>query len=303
VITFLLLAAPAHAQDAAAPTATQPPDAANPLPHGNPADAPQPNWFREVKATYTFLPGGTTDGLQINDVELSTTLAAALPGDLAPVLFTPGLGGHWWDGPAAERLPPGVDLPTHVYDAYLDIGWRPRLARWLFVDLGVTPGLYTDLRDVPAEAFQMRGRGVAIVAFSEQLQVVAGALYVNRNKTKVLPAGGVIWNPDEDTKLSMVFPAPKLSRRIFTARDVPWWVYLAGEFGGGRWAVERADGASDSIDYTDVRVILGLEWTVPHGLKGHLETGYVFGRRVNFSSDTPDFHPRDTWMVRAGISY
>jgi hypothetical protein len=185
----------------------------------------------------------------------------------------------------------------------LEIGWRPRLARWLFADLAVTPGVYTDFKDVSPESFMMRGRGLAVVAFSPQWQVVLGAIYVNRNKTKFLPAGGVIWNPSEDTRCCLVFPQPKVSHRLTTIANVPLWSYVAGEFGGGRWSVERASGTTDSLDYTDLRVNLGLEAVLANGWKGHVEAGYVFDRRVNFTSDTPDFRPPDTVMLRAGLSY
>jgi hypothetical protein len=85
--------------------------------------------------------------------------------------------------------------------------------------------------------------------------------------------------------------------------------YVAGEFGGGRWSVERASGASgasgasDSIDYTDLRINFGLESIQAQAWKGHVEIGYVFGRRVNFASDTPDVKLQDTLMLRAGLSY
>jgi hypothetical protein len=81
------------------------------------------------------------------------------------------------------------------------------------------------------------------------------------------------------------------------------WGYVAGEFGGGRWEIERANGAADSVDYTDLRVLVGVESVHVLGLKGHIEVGYVFARRVNFLSDTPDYKPQNTLMLRAGFRY
>jgi hypothetical protein len=330
-LLLLLSAAPARGQapagppgnNAPAPASPGPPssaeasdsigEASSPFPvmpprppaavEGAGAPPPPQDFFQQIKLDYTFLPALGGNSLEINDVEASTTLAVPTAGEWAPVLLTPGLAAHFWEGPDGATVPGVPGLPRRLYDAYVDVGWRPRLAKWLFADLGITPGVYSDFRDVSARAFQLRGRGLAIVAFSPQLQVVLGALYVNRNRTKVLPAGGIIWNPDEDTKLQMVFPAPKLARRVATVGDTSWWAYLAGEFGGGRWVVERPDGGIDSVDYTDVRANLGLEWLRTAGLKGHLEVGYVFARRVNFTSDTPDFHPDSTVMLRAGLSY
>jgi hypothetical protein len=238
--------------------------------------------------------------MQITDVESSTTLGIPLVDGWAPLLLTPNAAAHFWKAPTASGTP---DLPSTLYDLNVEIGWRPRLARWLFADLAVTPGIYTDFKDVSGDSFLMRGRGLAIVAFSPKLQLALGGLYVNRNKTKFLPAGGLIWNPSDDTRCFVVFPQPKISHRLTTLGNISLWGYVAGEFGGGRWLAERASGAIDSIDYTDLRVNLGLEAVLACGWKGHLEAGYVFGRRVNFASDTPDVKLPDTVLLRAGLCY
>src|SRR5262249_5942651 len=148
---------------------------------------------------------------------------------------TPYAAAHSWHRPDGGNAP---DLPTGLYDLNVEFAWRPRLAEWLFADLAVTPGLYTNFKEVTSDSFQMRGRGVAIVAFSRRLQIAGGAIYPNRNKTKVLPAGGVIWNPADDTRWFLVFPQPKISHRIATVDGTQVWGYVAGEFGGGRWAVQ-----------------------------------------------------------------
>lgn len=124
--------------------------------------------------------------------------------------------------------------------------------------------------------------------------------------TKILPAGGFVWNPDEDTKLFCVFPQPKLARRITAVGGTQWWAYLSGEFGGGKWSIRGDNGRLDAVDYTDWRVILGLEFLNTPGLKGHVEAGYVFNRAVRFmgnTSDTPNYKPDSTLMVRAGLAY
>jgi hypothetical protein len=259
--------------------------------------------LRQVKLDTTYLPGSGNDGLAITDLESSGTFAIPCADGWAPLLVAPDFATHFWRSHMPPSPHPDAQLPTTLYDASLDFSWRPRPAQWLFLELGITPGFYGDYHASAGDSFQMRGRGLAVVAFSPQWQVVAGLLYINRNQTKVLPAGGVVWSPNEDTKFRLVFPEPRISRHLGAAGKVQWWAYLGGEFGGGRWAVEQNDGRVESIDYTDIRVILGLECVAPCGVKGHVEAGYVFGRKVNFSSAAPDFDPADTMMVRVGISY
>ena len=260
-----------------------------------PAALPQP-WrlITDSKFDYTSVTGRNTGDVGIMDIELASTLNFDAP--LAPLKVTPYFAAHLWNiGDANPFL--------YLYDLNIEFAWRPRLAEWLFVDLAVTPGLYTDFKHVSADSFQMRGRASAIIAFSEQLQLVAGAMYVNRNHVKVLPAGGAIWNPSDDTRCFLVFPQPKISHRFCTLGEAQIWAYIAGEFGGGRWEVEVIRGVNDSLDYTDLRVILGLEAVGPGGFRGHLEVGYVFNRRLNLASSPADLTLPSTLMARAGFRF
>ena len=54
---------------------------------------------------------------------------------------------------------------------------------------------------------------------------------------------------------------------------------------------------------SDYRLVVGAERKVAGGLSAHFEVGYVFGRRIRYSNDTPDFRPADTVMVRGGLTY
>jgi hypothetical protein len=261
-----------------------------------PPTVPPPAWrlITDSKFDFTSLPGRNTGDVGMMDIELASTLNVDL--GLAPLKITPYFAVHLWNVGYGEPF-------AYLYDLNVEFAWRPRLTEWLFVDLAITPGLYTDFKHVTAESFQMRGRVLPIVAFSEQLQLAAGAMYVNRNHVKVLPAGGVIWNQSEDTRWFLVFPQPKISHRFCTIGGTQLWGYLAGEFGGGRWEIEIVRGVYDSLDYTDLRAIIGLESVNAAGLRWHLELGYVFNRRVNVTSSPSDLTLPSTAMARVGLRY
>ncbi|CAN5878714.1 hypothetical protein BH23PLA1_BH23PLA1_24990 [soil metagenome] len=277
----------------------------NPFASAIPADS---RFLQDVKVAYTFLPGGGADGFGNNDFELSFTRALSWTFfSEAPLLVTPGFGLRLWEGPRSDRtvdwFGQTLDLPPRVYDLYLDFGWKPRLREWLFADFGITPGAYTDFGSSGHKPFRLRGRALAIVAFSERFQIVGGFLYINRNRYRAIPAGGLLWFPNPDTKVELVFPQPRLSRRITTVGSTEWWGYLAGEFGGGTWSIERADGRGDSIDYNDLRLIVGAEWVTPGRIGGRIEAGYVFGREIISANIPPNFSPDSTAMVRIGLTY
>ena len=123
----------------------------------------------------------------------------------------------------------------------------------------------------------------------------------------MIPIGGVMWTPNDDVKFDLVFPHPKISRRMHWGGEdgdkVQDWAYVAGEFAGDAWAIRRSDGSDDQVVLSDYRFILGVERKVLGGLSSRVEVGYVFGRRIRYTSDTPEFHPTNTVMLRGGLTY
>ncbi|MEM1063498.1 MAG: hypothetical protein AAGJ97_14330, partial [Planctomycetota bacterium] len=81
------------------------------------------------------------------------------------------------------------------------------------------------------------------------------------------------------------------------------WGYIGGEFGGGQWQVERADGSSDELVLRDFRLLLGLERAAKArgGMSWRVEAGYVFGRETEFDSEVGEFSSGDAFLLRAGL--
>jgi hypothetical protein len=295
------LALAAHAE----PPAERPvADAAPPECAAPAAPAAQLEWCPRFDATRLLKEGDR--GFGITDLEGQLEIRVPLSDDLPPVKITPGAAVRLWEGPTFPFPFRGFrpDLPDRVYDLYADVSWRPRPAEWLFLDLKLTPGIYSDFTNLGHEAFRPRGHALAIVALSEEFQMIGGLLWTNRLRTRVLPAGGVRWAPTEDTEFRLVFPVPRISHRILTRNGTKYSVYLAGEFGGGAWAIRREDGRDDTVDYSDLRLLAGLEAERPTGLRCHAEAGYVFGRRIDYASNRPSpYDPPDTVLFRVGFSY
>ena len=130
-----------------------------------------------------------------------------------------------------------------------------------------------------------------------------GALYEERRDWNFIPIGGLIWTPDEDTDLKILFPEPKLAHRVYcfgqSDKIVQDWVYLAGEFADSCWAIQHSDGVRDQIAYSDIRVLLGLERKVIHGLGAKVEVGYVFSRKLVYYSGEPDLYPAGAVLLAA----
>jgi hypothetical protein len=243
--------------------------------------------------------------LGVTDIEAAAEIRLPFANNLPPLKIIPGLGAHFWSGPLTDTGPAFLrpDMPGATYDMYADIKWRPRPFEWLFVDLRVTPGWYTD-GDNWADAFRLRGHALAMICFSEHWQVVAGLVYTNRVRTTVVPAGGIRWVPDDETEFRLVFPAPRIARQIGIIAGHKVRAYLSGEFGGSSWAIRRSTDTDDQVEYSDLRAILGVEAEGPTGRTWHIETGYVFDRRLDYASNLPPSAPLgNTLLFRVGMAY
>ena len=264
-------------------------------------------FLARVRAEHTLLLGDNTiDALTINRTELASTFAIPLGASVeTPLLVTPGFAFNWFEGPGTVpmAMTPQADLPPRVYDAYLDLAWNPRFAPEVGAELGFRTGVWTDFDEVDGDSMRFLGRGLGVVSIGPQFDLLLGAVYLDRLRVKILPAGGVRWRPTPLWDLYLVFPNPKIRRTLASSGSADWWWYVAGEYGGGSWTVEREAGG-DRFDYNDVRVVFGLEWQTPTQARGHMEVGYVFDRELLFDSGAPDrFKVDDAVMFRIGVGF
>jgi hypothetical protein len=261
-------------------------------------------FLQELSFEYTYLYGDHSDpfDFEINRVELSSTFAFPMFYNIqTPLLVTPGFAFNFLEGPISG----GADLPAQLYDAYLDLAWYPRWYEWLGGELGFRTGVWSDFDHVNSDSVRLLGRGLASVALTPNLDILFGAVYLDRIDVKLLPAGGFYYRPTPEWDMYLVFPNPKVRRFVTSIGNTRWYAYGAGEYGGGSWTVHRDMTAiNDHIDYNDIRVIGGLEWETQSFIRGHIEVGYVWDREIIFVSGMPpSFTPDDTIMLRAGIDF
>jgi hypothetical protein len=252
------------------------------------------------------LAGSSGDSLQINETEISTS--AFFPNFLrgrGPLRVTPGFVFHFLDGP---EPPITSDLPPRLYSAYLDFGWEPEFSPQFGGEVNFRTGVYSDFDTVVFDSIRFMGTGVGVIRVTPAVSLKLGVTYIDRNDIKLLPAAGILWQPNPQTRWDIFFPSPKLATYWTTVGNSQLWWYLGGEYGGGAWTMERPEapeaGASERIDINDIRVLVGLEWHNLNRWYGFVEAGYVFNREIFYvvvPSDRVDLD--DTLMLRAGISF
>jgi len=153
------------------------------------------------------------DDLGINDTEVAVTFT--VPNFLTtgqPLFISPAFALHLWDGPSF--MP--ADLPPNAYSAYLDAQWASDPNLQIGAELGFRIGVYTDFKTLNEHSLRIQGLGLGIFRLTPTLTAKLGAMYIDRNDIKILPAGGLLWTPTPQVRFDIFFPQPKLSSYLTT---------------------------------------------------------------------------------------
>ncbi|GIW96804.1 MAG: hypothetical protein KatS3mg111_0137 [Pirellulaceae bacterium] len=263
-----------------------------------------------VRVRHAFIYGDNgPDALEINDSDISVTIV--YPNFLystQPLYLMPSFSLHTWEGPITGG---GItaDLPGAAYSAFLDTSWQSDPSRIFGAELGLRVGMFSDFDTAISDSLRLLGRGIGRVRLTPRATLKAGVIYLDRNRVKLLPAGGLLWQPNVDTRFDLFFPEPKLSHYLSTLGTTDIWWYVGGYYGGGSWTVERANGVQESIDLNDIRLVFGLEWGNNQQMRegtrvGFFEGGFVFDRELLYKSSVADnMRLPDTFTLRAGFGY
>ncbi len=279
-------------------------------PDGNVVGTPL-RFIQGPRFKHAWLEGGDGREMDINESDISVVLT--YPNfffSTQPLYIAPSFAFDLWDNPEGSTFPAGADLPAQAYAAFLDSYWKSDPSRFFGAEVGARVGVWSDFQTMNTDSIRIQGLGLGRVKFTPTLTLRAGVMYVDRARIKLIPAGGILWEPNPQTRYDIFFPQPKLSNYLTTLGNQDVWWYIGGEYGGDSWTIERAiDGGSDRVDLNDIRAYLGLEWGAPELFRegrrlGFVEVGWVTGREGEYVRRPEDnFTLRDTFMLRAGIGY
>jgi len=216
-----------------------------------------------------------------------------------------GTSIHFVDGPGRS----GSDLPPRLFDIFWNTRFKAETDYGFGIDANFKMGLFTDFEDSVREGWRFPGRVLAYGdiwrSSSEIGRVVAGFEYLDLEQTELLPAGGIIFEPNPDTKIDLYFPRPQIRLRVDHDESEDQWLYFRGEYHGSAWAVERTAGNADLVSLTEYRATIGLE-TIPSDKEessSFIEVGFLFNRDLEYRSGVGNFQPDDTVVIRLGSRY
>jgi hypothetical protein len=203
-----------------------------------------------------------------------------------------GAGFYFLSGPNQ------TDMPAIVFDFSAGYQIRQRLGPLAF-DLSAAVLAASDFKGCARKGILFPSHAVGFLSVSPTLDLVFGVDYLDRGDIKLLPVAGLIWTPNTQRRFELVFPRP---RAVFQLSD-HHRLYVAGELGGGTWAIERMNFENDLATYRDLRVCIGVECVDKGGERSALEIAYLFDRRLEYTSGLGNMRLDDAIMLRLVTRY
>ena len=194
--------------------------------------------------------------------------------------------------------PDQTDMPPRTYDFSLAYQARDRLGP-LGYDVAAAVLAASDFEGSARKGILFPSHAVGFLSVNPALDLALGVDYLDRGDVKLLPVAGAIWVPMPEMRFEAVFPRPRV---VFQVTD-RHFCYLSGELGGGTWAIERPVLGNDLATYRDLRVCVGLEYLQDGGRRGAFEIGYLFDRRLVYSSGIGNMVLDDAMMFRLVTRY
>ncbi len=181
----------------------------------------------------------------------------------------------------------GLALPDRLGEVSLNLGVQRRLSAQWSVSGFLRPGLYGDMEDAGTDSLNAPLLVMASYAASRDLVWLMGVSANPFSERVVMPVAGVRWKFAPEWTLNVGFPRAGFSWAVREGLS------LHAGFGiqGGTYRITENLGvpapgvarlANTYLQYREIRVGLGAEWTVSKGFSLTAEAGAMLDRRFEY---------------------
>ncbi|MCA9067480.1 MAG: hypothetical protein KDA84_01055 [Planctomycetaceae bacterium] len=200
-----------------------------------------------------------------------------------------GTGFHFLNGPHAP------DLPPRLFDFQMAYQTRRVRSESFILDLKLGVGAFSDFEGSARDGIRFPGHAVLYNSINPHWVSVLGVEVLDRDDISLLPVGGFVIRPNERVIYELVFPKPRVQARV--TQD--YAAYIAGELGGGTWAIERGV-IDDNMTYRDLRLLFGIMELQEDTA---FEFGWAFDRTLKFRSGVGNTAFEDAVLLRFRTHY
>lgn len=211
------------------------------------------------------------------------------------VPFSPtwsGIGGVEWRGTWFDA-PSAAPIPESLHEISLRLGALWRFSDRASAQLLLSPGLYSDMRDIHGGDFNAPALLLAFWQLNDQLQLIGGASVNVRRDLPVIPALGARWQFADRWSLLAAYPTP----RIEYAATSDLTTFIGAEIIRSAYRVSRNFGDefgqpalnNQDLSYNEWRVGAGARWQWNPTFHVALEGGWMGEREWNFEDRNVDY--------------
>ncbi len=243
--------------------------------------------------------GGGADALGAFHTDFSAMFALPGPGGGVFLLSPLFAFDHFYETP-------NIPIRDNFYRIGMNVTWMKELNEFWRMMLFVSPTYSSDFQNSSGKAVRVPAGGVGIWTPTPHWQFLFGIVYTGIDDWAVLPLCGAIWQPNEDWKIEVTLPKPRLCRRF--EWDSSWmksfWLYLTGEYAGSSWAVDFG-GRDDLMSCRELRLMVGIERDRPKigELDFNVEIGFSFYRKLYFEDSPLEYEPDVGFVEKIEIKF
>ncbi|MEM1296254.1 MAG: DUF6268 family outer membrane beta-barrel protein [Verrucomicrobiota bacterium] len=237
--------------------------------------------------------GGREGSLDFLEAGISAPIPLIMTEDFRIVT---GLRYRWNQLSLDGFDPIGDELDLHRVQIPINI-WKTGQNGWKYW-LRVEPGISSDFEKITGDDVTVSALGLASYQWKEDLRIALGG-YFSRDlgEARLLPAIGLIWEPNQHWVLSITAPrlyasyAP-VEGTLFTAFAYP---------SGGGWNIEDpTTGEERDLDYQAVQIGLGLDQALFGPLWAYIEGGYQVAQELELEGGS-EVDLENSWWAGAGL--
>lgn len=183
---------------------------------------------------------------------------------------------------------PGVPIPNVLGNAGLQLTGNWALRNNLSLWVNARPGIYSDFRDFGWSDMNVPFNVVLAYQANEDLMWLLGMYVDLRSEYPVYGGPGVRWRFAEYWTLNLIMPRPRIE---FQASD-DLLLYTGAEWRQVAYRVATDLGTKSGfpalnnqmLDYRELRLATGLNYSISRQLNLGLEGGYALERRFHYYS-------------------
>ena len=175
--------------------------------------------------------------------------------------------------------------------------WSQRFVDGYGMQVNATPGLYSALQSgMSGKDFSVPFGITGIKAFSPDFAVFAGVRVYPTFQQSLDPVLGIRWADRDDVLVQLGYPESRfeysLSTELRLIAGARLWLWP--DYGLG-------DDARERLRFEEGRAFAGVEWACTEYTVLSLKCGYLFDRKIEFESESPDVRIDDAPFVAIGI--